>query len=46
MIPDGWGNNGVVSDHCPVWGEFYCDRDMDKTNGNEDVQDIVIQTKT
>lgn len=28
-IPDGWSWGGVVSDHCPVWVEFYVDKDMD-----------------
>ncbi|XP_031555750.1 uncharacterized protein LOC116292548 [Actinia tenebrosa] len=29
--------NGVVSDHCPVWAEFYCDRDVDKSADDADL---------
>ena len=29
-IPDGWSWGGVVSDHCPIWVEFYVDKDLDK----------------
>ena len=41
-IPDGWKWGGVVSDHCPVWGEFYCDRDLDKTAGDETVKGLSL----
>ncbi|KAL9975251.1 hypothetical protein ACROYT_G012390 [Oculina patagonica] len=44
-IPDGWRWNGLVSDHCPVWAEFYCDRDFDKATGPLSVDDIVIDGK-
>lgn len=45
-IPDGrWSWNGVVSDHCPVWAEFYCDRDFDDTEGLVSVEDIAIDGK-
>ncbi len=29
LIPDEWSWGGVVPDHCPVWVEFYTDRDLD-----------------
>ena len=44
-IPDGWRWNGVVSDHCPVWAEFYCDRDSDETTGPPSVDNIAIDGK-
>lgn len=44
-IPDGWRWNGVVSDHCPVWAEFYCDRDFDETTGPTSVDNIAIDGK-
>ena len=44
-IPDGWRWNGVVSDHCPVWAEFYCDRDLDETTGPTSVDNIFIDGK-
>ncbi|XP_052229745.1 endonuclease/exonuclease/phosphatase family domain-containing protein 1-like isoform X1 [Dreissena polymorpha] len=28
-IPKGWTWGGVVSDHCPVWAQFYTGRDLD-----------------
>lgn len=28
-IPKGWSWGGVVSDHCPVWAEFYTGKDLD-----------------
>lgn len=28
-IPKGWSWGGVVSDHCPVWGQFYTGKDLD-----------------
>ena len=44
-IPDGWRWNGVVSDHCPVWAEFYCDKDFDETTGPTSVDNIAIDGK-
>lgn len=44
-IPDGWRWNGLVSDHCPVWAEFYCDRDYDRATGHVTVDDIFIDGK-
>ena len=44
-IPDGWRWNGLVSDHCPVWAEFYCDRDFDRDTGHVTVDDITIVGK-
>lgn len=29
LIPNGWNWGGVVSDHCPVWVEFYVGKDLD-----------------
>ncbi|KAK3581772.1 hypothetical protein CHS0354_017213 [Potamilus streckersoni] len=29
LIPHGWGLGGVVSDHCPVWAQFYTGKDLD-----------------
>ncbi|XP_071784894.1 endonuclease/exonuclease/phosphatase family domain-containing protein 1-like [Asterias amurensis] len=29
LIPDDWSWGGVVSDHCPLWAEFYTDQDLD-----------------
>lgn len=29
LIPNGWSWGGVVSDHCPVWVEFYVGKDLD-----------------
>ncbi|XP_048577072.1 endonuclease/exonuclease/phosphatase family domain-containing protein 1 [Nematostella vectensis] len=43
-IPDGWKWGGVVSDHCPVWAEFFCDQDTDKSTGEEKVEDIAIES--
>ncbi|CAD5110782.1 DgyrCDS148 [Dimorphilus gyrociliatus] len=31
LIPDVWSWGGVVSDHCPVYAEFYTDEDHDDT---------------
>ncbi|CAL1541353.1 unnamed protein product [Lymnaea stagnalis] len=28
-IPNGWSWGGVVSDHCPVYAQLYCDVDLD-----------------
>ncbi|GCB76835.1 hypothetical protein scyTo_0016612, partial [Scyliorhinus torazame] len=28
-IPDSWSWGGVASDHCPLWAEFYIDKDFD-----------------
>lgn len=28
-IPKGWSWGGVVSDHCPVWAQFYTSKDLD-----------------
>jgi len=44
-IPDGWRWNGLVSDHCPVWAEFYCERDLDETTGPTSVDNIAIDGK-
>ena len=44
-IPDGWRWNGLVSDHCPVWAEFYCDRDYDRATDHVTVDDIFIDGK-
>lgn len=44
-IPNGWLWNGLVSDHCPVWAEFYCDRDFDRVSGHVTVEDITIDGK-
>ncbi|XP_022080279.1 endonuclease/exonuclease/phosphatase family domain-containing protein 1-like isoform X2 [Acanthaster planci] len=30
LIPDNWSWGGVVSNHCPVWVEFYSDQDLDE----------------
>ncbi|XP_038068061.1 endonuclease/exonuclease/phosphatase family domain-containing protein 1-like [Patiria miniata] len=30
LIPDNWSWGGVVSDHCPLWVEFYSDCDLDE----------------
>lgn len=44
-IADGWRWNGLVSDHCPVWAEFYCDRDFDDAEGLVSVDDVAIDGK-
>lgn len=31
-IPDGWSWGGVVSDHCPIWVEYFVDKDLDTGN--------------
>ncbi|XP_033754676.1 endonuclease/exonuclease/phosphatase family domain-containing protein 1-like [Pecten maximus] len=28
-IPNGWSWGGLISDHCPVWAEFYSNKDLD-----------------
>uniref|UniRef100_A0A4W3GR52 Endonuclease/exonuclease/phosphatase domain-containing protein n=1 Tax=Callorhinchus milii TaxID=7868 RepID=A0A4W3GR52_CALMI len=37
-IPDNWSWGGVASDHCPVWAEFYVEKDLNRKgpfgNGN------------
>ncbi|GCC28956.1 endonuclease/exonuclease/phosphatase family domain-containing protein 1-like isoform X2 [Chiloscyllium punctatum] len=29
-IPDCWSWGGVASDHCPLWAEFYIDKDLNR----------------
>uniref|UniRef100_UPI00398F62D8 endonuclease/exonuclease/phosphatase family domain-containing protein 1 isoform X3 n=1 Tax=Pristiophorus japonicus TaxID=55135 RepID=UPI00398F62D8 len=29
-IPDSWSWGGVASDHCPLWAEFYVEKDLDR----------------
>ncbi|XP_067857484.1 endonuclease/exonuclease/phosphatase family domain-containing protein 1 [Heptranchias perlo] len=29
-IPDGWSWGGIASDHCPLWVEFYVEKDLDR----------------
>jgi len=41
-IPDGWSWGGVVSDHCPVWAEFFVDRDADPEAVNKDVSGLTL----
>ncbi|XP_074646167.1 endonuclease/exonuclease/phosphatase family domain-containing protein 1-like [Tubulanus polymorphus] len=44
-IPDNWSWGGVVSDHCPVWGEFYCHEDLDvNTFGDIDLSNITLDS--
>ncbi|XP_035828807.1 endonuclease/exonuclease/phosphatase family domain-containing protein 1 [Aplysia californica] len=33
-IPNGWTWGGVVSDHCPVYGQFYSNMDLDPKDIN------------
>ena len=33
-IPNGWKWGGVVSDHCPIFAEFYTNNDLDKEDLN------------
>ena len=41
LIPHGWSWGGTVSDHVPIFAEFYHDRDLD-TSATESVTGIAI----
>lgn len=41
LIPDGWSWGGTVSDHIPIYAEFYHDKDLD-TSTTESVTGVVI----
>nr|CAB3241128.1 endonuclease/exonuclease/phosphatase family domain-containing protein 1-like [Phallusia mammillata] len=41
-IPDGWSWGGVVSDHCPVWSEFFTDIDADPESSNANLEGITL----
>lgn len=43
LIPDGWSWGGTVSDHVPIFAEFYSDRDLDVST-SESVTGIVIDS--
>lgn len=40
-IPDGWSWGGVVSDHCPIWVEYFVDKDLDSGTAGE-LEGIVL----
>ncbi|XP_064640427.1 endonuclease/exonuclease/phosphatase family domain-containing protein 1-like [Lineus longissimus] len=44
FIPDGrWGWGGLVSDHCPIWAEFYTNKDYDRKNYDIDLNNILLK---
>ena len=43
-IPDGWSWGGVASDHCPVWAEFFTDKDLDPEAVEKSVESLRISS--
>lgn len=41
-IPDGWSWGGVVSDHCPIWAEYFVDKDLDTGPIVRDLEGITL----
>lgn len=39
-IPNGWSWGGLISDHCPVWAEFYSNKDLDSADLNISAETI------
>ena len=44
-IPGGWSWGGVVSDHCPIWVEYFVDKDLD-AGISRDLESITLTENT